>query len=856
MLEFNPKVSLYKNATSPKPIGTPHLVEVFDWIRMGKYQAEIIKLRGTSEEQQTAVKQALQAVTFSGVFKYRDLEPANFEEYTQLIHHDIDHLTKADITDLRSKLALNPYVFAFFVSPRGEGLKVLFRVSTGPERHLAAWEALGHYLHMSYGIPWGKKKGDKGLDRATKDVSRLCFLSHDPLMHSKELVTHEVAGEEFITQHTPPAAQPKGAKKPKFTTIAIDPTEARLEKCNEIALKPHPSGRTDDNHYVNTFAIQANRYGIGEQECADAIAQFKGWSAPDKGDMATIRSVYKKFSSEFGKWEQYSTSNGTPQPPASVNDQPALPAEDDEPTFWFTRFKKNRRGDVVAEEHQISYVKAVRFLHHHGFNKLQLRNDYQLIRFFDDGRIIDLATELSVKEYLRDYLNHKWKADELSDEEAFSIEQLKEKFTRSAKIIASSATLDLLPYAEPQIRRDTATTATLYFKNCYLEITADGIVTKQYEQLEGVIWQKQKRAFNYEPADWKTSEFATFITRAILGEKLTPSTIRPEQEQAMLSTYTTIGYLLHGYKSRSLVKAVIATDKVLRRGKENEGGTGKSLLANGIAQVIPATRINGKSYKPEDQFALQKVNADTRLINLDDARKGFDFTVLFSLLTEDFDWEKKGKDILTMSYEESPKWYISINTSMRGDGASVHRRQHIIEFSAYYNKRHQPQDEFGHEFFSGWEHAEWCSFYSFMAHCEMMYLKEGLVPFPTEHYEMNKLIDAAGEDFVDFMDDRVKKHVEDRTKHEWTQDELFDAWNAPKAELKKWQKNSFTKRVKEWAEATGLVYNPGTDGERDRRGGVVYFTFAAPGELLTTADSSTAQTDMAGDDGTQETLPF
>jgi len=50
-------------------------------------------------------------------------------------------------------------------------------IETGEEDHAAAFEAMRRYCAATYGIE---------PDAACSDVSRLCFLSSDPLLHITE----------------------------------------------------------------------------------------------------------------------------------------------------------------------------------------------------------------------------------------------------------------------------------------------------------------------------------------------------------------------------------------------------------------------------------------------------------------------------------------------------------------------------------------------------------------------------------------------------------------------------------------------------------------------------------------------
>jgi hypothetical protein len=72
------------------------------------------------------------------------------------------------------KAAASPYTLAAFVSPSGDGLKVICRPRTRfpltIENHLKAFNLCADYYELLLGVK---------ADRSGKDVGRLCFVSFD-----------------------------------------------------------------------------------------------------------------------------------------------------------------------------------------------------------------------------------------------------------------------------------------------------------------------------------------------------------------------------------------------------------------------------------------------------------------------------------------------------------------------------------------------------------------------------------------------------------------------------------------------------------------------------------------------------
>ncbi|MFS4446718.1 BT4734/BF3469 family protein [Maribacter sp. 2307UL18-2] len=163
---------------------------VLNEIRSNKYVKLISGIRATSEKKRrTSLKMQLPAVTFAGTFSKR--AKAFCTQPSGLICLDFDGLRNAGI--VKEKLARSKYCLCIFISPSGNGLKMLVRIPLviGDERYKEYYNAaLLHY-------------GDFRPDTSTKDISRLCFLSHDPKLYLNE--NAEVFTKRFIA----PVSRPK-----------------------------------------------------------------------------------------------------------------------------------------------------------------------------------------------------------------------------------------------------------------------------------------------------------------------------------------------------------------------------------------------------------------------------------------------------------------------------------------------------------------------------------------------------------------------------------------------------------------------------------------------------------------------
>lgn len=167
------KVSIFKNYSNATPGKEVDLSYVLDKIKTGALQTEIDTIRemnSINEEGANDLKKQLAGVTFCGIFTVRKKE--KLIRSTGLAILDFDALE--DISETREKLKADPFVYAIFVSPRGNGLKALVKI---PEVNNDT-EFKGYFFTLLSRFPEADPSG--------KDISRLCFMSYDPDLYLNE----------------------------------------------------------------------------------------------------------------------------------------------------------------------------------------------------------------------------------------------------------------------------------------------------------------------------------------------------------------------------------------------------------------------------------------------------------------------------------------------------------------------------------------------------------------------------------------------------------------------------------------------------------------------------------------------
>lgn len=321
-----------------------------------------------------------------------------------------------------------------------------------------------------------------------------------------------------------------------------------------------------------------------------------------------------------------------------------------------------------------------------------------------------------------------------------------EKFQKSIGTVLSKTQIYTIEDVDVPLLKDSQIEAYFPFADKVVKVTADAIEYIEYHELQQYVFEKQKKNFSIAMEGDGNGDFKQFC-------KL----VTNNNEEWFLSLQTTIGYLLLSNKDAIEEKAVITYDYNL--GKENEanGGSGKSLIFHtAIGQLKNVTIIDGKRYDPRStRFMYQNVEATTNVILIDDVNDKFNFSQIYSAVTNGFDIEKKGKQAIRLEINEAPKFVITSNRLLKVDeGSSARRRMHEMFIYNHFNAEYKPVDEFGKGFFAPhWNDAEFNKFYYFMFECVQLYIQHGLKQYIPHDIKKLKLKGEIGENWNDFFDE-------------------------------------------------------------------------------------------------------
>ncbi|MCB0517815.1 MAG: DUF3987 domain-containing protein [Lewinellaceae bacterium] len=276
-----------------KVAGHRTLEQLIQAIQGNHFKDQVARIRHLAAkgkgQQASNLKKQLPAFTVSGHFDGgRTLE--HLVEYTHFIVLDFDKLEPTQLEKLKSDSRQDRFSMAGFTSPSGNGYKIVVQVDSDAEHHAEAFQQVRNWFRDNHGLE---------IDRSGKDITRLCFISHDPeawFNPNKEVFPVLTALSSTKVCHPDQRSGPVHVKsenqKPTANSQSLTAIFARTQSKTTYT----PGNR---NNFIYLFASKANRAGISE---ADTLA-FAQQQFPDldtKEIRQTITSAYKHHAAEHG----------------------------------------------------------------------------------------------------------------------------------------------------------------------------------------------------------------------------------------------------------------------------------------------------------------------------------------------------------------------------------------------------------------------------------------------------------------------------------------------------------------------------------------------------------------------------
>jgi len=289
--ENNTEVSWVNSATATetRPVKISWIISQ---IRGGDFSAKVNAIRFAKDkgddQRVKMLKKGLPAILWSGLFNRRAV--SGLIRHSGLIVADLDGLG-SEIDAVRIKLLGSPHLLLLFVSPSGTGLKAVFRVSSDPSQHGASFQAVEDHVLQRTCIR---------IDASGKDVSRMCFISHDP-----DVFVNSTKCDPLLPRVSAPAVV--------VTTANVTPTH-RHSEIPDTPKSQSYEGRVDVSwvkkyvptapHQTNALLFKIARHALAkEQELGRPLLPsemqllFDAWHAVCPPDF--LSDTKQKYFEEF-----------------------------------------------------------------------------------------------------------------------------------------------------------------------------------------------------------------------------------------------------------------------------------------------------------------------------------------------------------------------------------------------------------------------------------------------------------------------------------------------------------------------------------------------------------------------------
>lgn len=287
-----------------------HLVEhkaliiITKQIQEGNYKEQVEAIRKLiaegQEKEADKLKKQLPAFTPSGTFD-NGRKAELLTQYSRYVILDLDKLNPTDLERAKSLVALAPYTFAAFISPSGNGLKIIVPVNSTAEHHKLAFQQVCDYYEQALQLV---------VDPSGKDVSRLCFMSYDPNCY------RNINAEPFkvsIEQEPEPKKKQEPPKGEQTEPKAEQPSNEEQDwlevfgKCVDFTDRKSSYSEGNRNNYVHLLACNCNRAGIPQNIAVGYILQH--FDLDPQEATPTINSAYANNVADFAKFANFAETN-------------------------------------------------------------------------------------------------------------------------------------------------------------------------------------------------------------------------------------------------------------------------------------------------------------------------------------------------------------------------------------------------------------------------------------------------------------------------------------------------------------------------------------------------------------------
>ncbi len=256
-----------------------------------------------------------------------------------------------------------------------------------------------------------------------------------------------------------------------------------------------------------------------------------------------------------------------------------------------------------------------------------------------------------------------------------------------------------------EIIRDTIDTAYKFYKNCFIQITKEGITQMDYETIaDNLVWEDKVMKRDWSDEKPESCKYTEYLRLAIgLSDQLSK----------------VVGYLAHDHKDENTGYIITLTELCID--PKNGGGSGKNIFGNLLRHSTTVCTVPGDQVQFNEKF-LQSWN-DERVLFIPDVPKRFNYAFLKEISTGHGIVKKMYRDERTVAPQDMPKLLINTNFSFDVSDGGLKRRIIPIEFTDFFTRCGGVDAHFGCLFPAGWSTEDWHGFDHYIAEAIIAYFK-------------------------------------------------------------------------------------------------------------------------------------
>lgn len=417
-------------------------------------------------------------------------------------------------------------------------------------------------------------------------------------------------------------------------------------------------------------------------------------------------------------------------------------------------------------------------------------------------------------------------------------EMLLQKVYKNIMYYFSSTLPRLRPDKPIRLLQDTKDSKYLFYNNCVVRVSKDGIETYKYDQLDMMleinmedngqyIWSNNilDRDFPTSYIDESgnstlrgNSDFEIFVEcicglsegfsedgygiRKSWNKNFTNTGEYIIAAKRIESLKNIFGYLMHNNYECNL-KSIMFIDMNKENQGKPAGGTGKGIIGKALSHMMNRTEEDskyiappGKNFDPEDERRYSEGDITTQLIHVEDIKKNFQFEAFFNDVTDGAVFRKMYQD----KTKHRVKIMLSSNQAIDLSAPSCKRRMVVFELDNFFNESKTPQDMFGKRFFeSQWDKIDWYRFDLFMVSCCMQYMKDkdaigadgrviGIRQPPLLNYQNTLLRSKLSDDFIAWFGTKIEEGLTYKIERVYSKNALFEEFTKKYTEFANEQK--------------------------------------------------------------------